>query len=92
MNNADMKPRRFERWAKARKLHKAITSHLMSGGVVQITTYDELILYKQEHVALFSCDKLGCYVQLRKRRVDIQGWKIRFGKFIHRANSQRGTD
>ena len=67
MNNGQMKPNRFYRWAEARRKHRLIVQHLQSGGKVVVATYTHATIYTSQHVDMFKATQSGLYVRAGKR-------------------------
>jgi hypothetical protein len=75
-----MKAGRFERWAKARKLHARIVGHLSGGGSVMVATMTRATVFGPKHVESFRCDRTGVYARYGKRWDCIDYCGIRFSK------------
>ncbi len=77
MSNDLMKPNRFLRWCKHKKMHAFIVNALKSGSRIQVTTYTKSTIYTAKWLDLFSYDKRGVYVVHGKRKDDISLCSIR---------------
>jgi len=76
MSNADMKPRRFLRWHKARKRIAYIVDNLNAGRTVYLVTYGRAIKLTAKHVGILKATKTGAYIQMGKRWDCIDGCGI----------------
>lgn len=76
MTNDQMKPNRYARWAKARKVISFILSNLEAGKTVQIATYTKAVRYNAKHKEMFKATKTGAYVQRGKSWDCIDGCNI----------------
>ena len=63
MTDDQMKPNRYLRWAKARKLVRDIQAHLAKGGKVVIGTHVKATVYSPKHIDMFKATKSGALVQ-----------------------------
>ena len=64
MDNAQMQPGRYARWAKARRTVKAIQGHLTAGHTVVIGTYTKAWRFdKPAHADLFRAERYGAYMR-----------------------------
>ena len=77
LTNDQMKPNRFARWARSRKVFAFIMSNLKAGRTVQITTYTKAIRYTEKHANMFKATKSGVYVQRGKAWDCVDGCNIR---------------
>lgn len=71
MTNEQMKPGRFAKWAKMRRMFSFIVDNLNAGNRIQVTTYTRSTVYTKKHVGLFTCGKTGVYVVSGKSKVDV---------------------
>jgi hypothetical protein len=67
MTNDEMKPNRYLRWHKARRLVAKINNHLANGGHVGIGSYTRPTLYGPKCAGMFKATRTGAYVQRGKR-------------------------
>ena len=80
MDNSQMTPNRFGRWAKARKLIKQIQDTLNADGAVIISTATKATQYDRRHVAWFKATRNGAFVQHGKCWDCIDFCNFRFGR------------
>jgi len=76
MNNDQMKPNRFAKWAKARKTIAWINARLEEGRTVCITNHMRSTQYTKKHLGMFVAGKTGSYVKHGKKLLCIDGNKI----------------
>ena len=78
MSNEEMKPRRYYRWALARKKVRDIRQHLEAGGTVVISTWAKHTKADKRHVDMFRSSRSGAYMQRGKNWDNIDYCAIRF--------------
>ena len=75
MTNDQMRPGRFERMMRYKRLYASIMSEIDKGLAVQVTTYTRSVVYTK--ASQFKMDRLGVYAQRGKHWDDITGCSIR---------------
>lgn len=75
MTNDQMKPGRFERMMRYKRLYASITAAIDKGLTIQVTTRTRSTLYTR--ASQFKMDRLGVYAQRGKHWDDITGCSIR---------------
>lgn len=80
MDNHQMKPNRYLRWAKARKMVGDIQAHLSSGGKVLVGTATRHTIYDNRHVDMFRATRTGAFAQRGKKWECIDFCGIQFSK------------
>lgn len=65
--NAEMKPNRYERWARSRALFNRIQATFAAGGIVTVATHLRVVHYEKKHSEMFKVTSNGCYVQRGKQ-------------------------
>jgi hypothetical protein len=66
MTNEQMKPSRFLRLHRARRIVRFIRENLAAGHIVQITNHLRAVRYNAKHIGMFKATKSGAYVQRGK--------------------------
>jgi hypothetical protein len=76
MTNEQMKPGRFLKLHKARRMFRFILGNLDAGNSVSLTTYTRSVNYKAKHRAMFKLVGSSVYVQRGKAWDCIDGCRI----------------
>jgi hypothetical protein len=63
LTNAQMKPNRYARWAKARKKYNAIISNVTAGRTVVIANHMRAYEVTSKNVSLITHNKTGVYLK-----------------------------
>lgn len=66
LSNDQMKPDRYLRWHRARRMVARIVETIDAGGMVTLTTYTRQTRYDRRHRDMFRATCNGAYVQRGK--------------------------